>query len=135
MLRCQVYTYTYNSIVAGEQLKPVRWVGSSHKDLRSFPEAVRREVGHALYMAQKGETDPSAKPLKGFGGSNVMEVVAPHDGDTWRAVYTVRFNDALYVLHAIQKKSKSGTATPNSDMDLIKHRLAAAQRHYRQRQN
>jgi phage-related protein len=121
--------------VTGEQLKPVRWVGSSLKDLRSFPEAVRREVGHALYTAQKGETDPSAKPLKGFGGSSVMEVVAPHDGDTWRAVYTVRFDDAVYVLHAFQKKSKSGVATPKHDIDLIKRRLAEAERDYRKRQN
>jgi phage-related protein len=121
--------------VTGEQLKPVRWVGSSHKDLRSFPEAVRREFGHALYAAQKGETDPSAKPLKGFGRSSVMEVVAPHDGDTWRAVYTVRFDDAVYVLHAFQKKSKSGVATPKHDIDLVKRRLAEAERDYRKRQN
>ena len=121
--------------MTGEQLKPVRWVGSSHKDLRLFPEAVRREVGHALYTAQKGETDPSAKPLKGFGGSSVMEVVAPHDGDTWRAVYTVRFSDAVYVLHAFQKKSKSGAATPKREMDLIGQRLAEAERDYRRRQN
>lgn len=119
----------------GERLKPVRWVGSSHKDLRLFPEAVRREIAHALYTAQKGETDPSAKPLKGFGGSSVMEVVARHDGNTWRAVYTVRFDDAIYVLHAFQKKAKSGVATPKKDIDLVKQRLAEADRHYRARQN
>jgi phage-related protein len=116
-------------------LKPVRWVGSSHKDLRSFPESVRREVGHALYTAQKGETDPAAKALKGFGGSSMMEVVAQHDGDTWRAVYTVRFSDAVYVLHTFQKKSKSGIATPKREMDLIRQRLADAERDYRKRQN
>ncbi len=121
--------------MTGEQLKPVRWVGSSHKDVRSFPEAVRREVGHALYTAQKGETDPSAKPLKGFGGSSVMEVVAQFDGDTWRAVYTVRFQDVVYILHAFQKKSKSGIATPKKEIDLIKQRLAEAERDYRKRQN
>ena len=119
----------------GEQLKPVRWVGSSKRDVRSFPQAVRLEVGHALYAAQQGETDPAAKPLKGFGGRSVLEVVARHDGDTWRAVYTVRFSDAVYVLHAFQKKSKSGIATPKKDIDLIKQRLAEAERNYRERQN
>jgi len=121
--------------VTGEKLKPVRWVGSSRKDVRSFPEPVRLDVGQALYTAQKGESDPSAKPLKGFGGSSVLEVVARHDGDTWRVVYTVRFNDAVYVLHAFQKKSKSGIATPKKDIDLIKQRLAEAERDNRERQN
>ena len=74
-----------------EQLNPVRWVGSSLKDLKSFPPEVKAEVGHALYVAQQGDTDPAAKPLKGFGGVNVMEIVAPFDGNTWRTVYTVRF--------------------------------------------
>jgi phage-related protein len=121
--------------VTGDQLKPVRWVGSSRKDVRSFPESVRLEVGHALYTAQKGETDPAAKPLKGFRGSSVLEVVARHDGDTWRAVYTVRFDDAIYVLHAFQKKAKSGVATPKKDIDLVKQRLAEAERDYRARQS
>jgi phage-related protein len=87
------------------------------------------------FAAQSGETDPAAKPLKGFGGRSVMEIVAPHAGDTWRAVYTVRFRDAVYVLHAFQKKSKTGTATPKSDLDLIRQRLADAERDYRERQN
>lgn len=116
-----------------EELKVVRWVGSSQKDLRSFPEAVRLEIGYALFAAQRGETDPAAKPLKGFGGAAVMEIVAPHDGDTWRAVYTIRFKDAVYVLHAFQKKSKSGIATPRSELDLIRQRLTAAERDYRER--
>ncbi len=113
-----------------EQLSPVRWVGSSLKDLKSFPPEVKAEVGHALYVAQQGDTDPAAKPLKGFGGVSVMEIVAPFDGNTWRAVYTVRFRGFVYVLHAFQKKSKSGIATPKKDVDLIHQRLAAAKRDY-----
>jgi phage-related protein len=120
----------YNWIRVKEQLKPVFWMGSSLKETQSFPEPVRREIGHALYAAQQGETDPSAKPLKGFGGAAVMEIVAPFDGNTWRAIYTVRFLDVVYVLHAFQKKSKSGIATPTAEIALIRQRLAAAQRDY-----
>src|ERR1700736_4820652 len=118
-----------------EYLSPVRWVGSSLKDLKSFPSEVKAEVGHALYAAQKGDTDPAAKPLKGFGGVSVIEIVAPFDGNTWRAVYTVRFRGFVYVLHTFQKKSKSGIATPKKDIDLIYQRLAAAERDYKERQN
>lgn len=114
-------------------LKPIRWIGSSLKDLKSFPAKVRSDVGFALYAAQNGEMDPSAKPLKGFGGSGVIEIVAPFFGDTWRAVYTVRFQDVVYVLHAFQKKSKSGIATPMKELDLIRQRLAIAERDYKQR--
>ena len=88
-----------------------------------------------LYAAQKGDTDPAAKPLKGFGGASVMEIVAPFDGDTWRAVYTVRLKGVVYVLHAFQKKSKSGIATPKKEIDLIHRRLAAAERDYKERKN
>jgi len=116
-------------------MKPVRWVGSSLKDVRSFPQPVRSAVGHAIYAAQQGDTDPAAKPLKGFGGRGVMEIVADHRGDTWRAVYTVRFRDAVYVLHAFQKKSKSGIATPKKELDLIRQRLAEAEQDLRERQN
>jgi phage-related protein len=118
-----------------EQLKPVRWVGSSRKDVRSFPKPVRIEVGQALYAAQKGETDPSAKALKGFGGHGVLEIVTDHRGDTWRSVYTVRFEGAVYVLHGFQKKSKSGIATPKKEIDLVRRRLAGAEKDYRERQN
>ena len=93
-----------------------------------LPTEVKAKVGHALYAAQQGATDPAAKPLKGFGGVSVMEIVAPFDGNTWRAVYTVRFRGFVYVLHAFQKKSKSGIATPKKDIDLIQQRLAAAER-------
>lgn len=116
-----------------EELKAVRWVGSTLKDLQCFPTEVRRDIGHALYAAQKGETDPAAKPLKGFGGHSVMEIIAPFDGNTWRAVYTVRFSETVYVLHAFQKKSKSGIATPKAEIELIRQRLVAAEHHYKER--
>ena len=96
---------------------------------------MRRDIGQALYAAQCGEEYPSAKALKGFGGRAVLEIVAPHEGYTYRAVYTVRFQDAVYVLHAFQKKSKKGIATPLKEIELVKQRLAAAQRDYRERQN
>jgi phage-related protein len=115
--------------------KPVRWVGTSLRDLRSFPRAVRIGIGHALFTAQEGKTDPAAKPLRGFGGASVLEIVASHHGNAWRAVYTVRFQDAIYVLHAFQKKSTKGIATPAREIELIKRRLAEAERDYRERQN
>jgi len=115
--------------------RPVIWVGSSRGDLRGLPSEVRRDIGHALFAAQQGDTDPAAKPLKGFGGGSVLEIVANQEGGTWRAVYTVRFREAIYVLHAFQKKSKRGIATPKKDLDLIHHRLAEAERLRRERQN
>ena len=115
--------------------RPVIWVGSSRRNLRGFPGEVRREIGQALFTAQQGETDPSAKPLRGFGGGAVLEIVADQVGGTWRAVYTVRFREAIYVLHAFQKKSKRGIATPKKDIDLIRQRLAEAERLHRERQN
>jgi phage-related protein len=121
--------------VENKRLKPVRWIGSSHRDVRSFPQPVRAGIGHALYAAQKGETDPAAKPLRGFGGRSVIEIVSDHRGDTWRSVYTVRFEDAVYVLHAFQKKSKKGIATLKKELELIRQRLAEAERDYRERQN
>jgi phage-related protein len=115
--------------------RPVVWVGSSRRDLRAFPRVVRREMGQALYAAQQGETDPATKVLRGFGGASVLEVIARHRGDTWRAVYTVRYAEAVYVLHAFQKKAKRGIATPKADMDLIRQRLSEAERLHRQAQN
>lgn len=117
------------------ELKPVRWIGSSRRDLRSFPAAVRREIGQALYGAQCGEEYPAVKPLKGFGGRSVLEIVASDEAGTYRAVYTVRFQDAIYVLHAFQKKSQRGIATPKREIELIRQRLAAAERDYKERQN
>src|SRR5713101_8366789 len=107
--------------------RPVVWVGSSRRDLRGFPREVRRDNGQAVYAAQQGDTDPSAKPLRGFGGGSVLEIVADHEGGTWRAVYIVRYPEAEYVLHAFQKKSKRGIATPQRDMDMIHRRLGDAE--------
>src|ERR1700744_4727318 len=101
----------------------VRWVGSSKDDLSDFPEEVRLRVGGALWEAQIGRKAPYAKPLKGFGDAGVLEIVADFDGDTFRAVYTVRFAHAIYVLHAFQKKSKRGAATPRAELDVIDRRL------------
>ena len=117
------------------ELKPIRWIGTSLRDLRSFPRAVRVDIGHALFTAQEGKTDPAAKPLKGFGGARVLEIVASHHGNAWRAVYTVGFQDAIYVLHVFQKKSTKGVVTPTREIDLIKQRLAEAERDHRERQN
>ena len=89
----------------------------------------------ALYTAQQGEMDPAAKPLKGFGGGSVLEIVASHQGGTWRAVYTIRFTEAVYVLHAFQKKSTKGIATSKNDLDLIQRRLAEAHRFHREAPN
>ena len=115
--------------------KTVRWVGSSLRDLRTFPGAVRREVGQALFTAQQGGRDPSAKPLKGFGGASVVEIVVAHSGGAWRAVYTVRFRDVIYVLHVFQKKATQGIATPTREIETVKRRLAEAEIDYRRRQN
>ena len=112
-------------------VKPVSWVGSSYKDYRAFPDTVQDAMGYALYRAQIGEKHGSAKPLKGFGGAGVLEIVADHVGDTFRAVYTVKFATAVYVLHAFQKKSKSGIKTPTEDLELIQRRLKAAEADYK----
>jgi len=112
------------------QPKPVRWVGSSKDDLSAFPQEVRRRVGGALWDAQLGLKAPFAKPLRGFGGAGVLEVVDDYDGNTYRAVYTVRFAGAVYVLHAFQKKSKRGIATPKAELDLIKQRFKRATEDY-----
>lgn len=112
--------------------KPIRWVGSSRKELRGFPEEVKRRVGGALWDAQIGLTAPFARPLRGFHGSNLMEVVADFEGNTYRAVYTVRFAGAVYVLHAFQKKSKRGITTPRQDLTVIEARLKRAREDYEQ---
>jgi phage-related protein len=110
--------------------KPLLWVGSSLKDLRGFPEEVKDEIGFALYQAQRGLTPRSAKPLKGFTGASVLEIVDDFQTDTYRAVYTVQFADAVYVLHAFQKKSKRGVETPKGEIELVKARLKLAKEHY-----
>jgi phage-related protein len=110
--------------------KPVEWIGSSLRNLRSFPKAVRITFGQALFDAQTGHRHPAAKPLKGFGGAGVLEVVEDDDGSTYRAVYTVKFAGIVYVLHAFQKKSKSGIRTPAGDIDKVRARLKDAEKHY-----
>jgi phage-related protein len=112
--------------------KPVRWIASSKADLSEFPKEVRGRVGVALWQAQTGGKAPYAKPLKGYSGAGVLEVVDDFDGDTFRAVYTVRFALAVYVLHAFQKKSKQGIATPKAETDLIDQRLKRAEEDYEQ---
>jgi phage-related protein len=108
--------------------KPLVWIASSKRDLKAFPRAVQRVLGQALEVAQFGLTPADAKPLKGFKGAGVLEVVEDHAGSTYRAVYTVRLAGRVYVLHAFQKKSKKGIATPKHVIDLIKARLKEAER-------
>lgn len=110
--------------------KQLVWVGSSRRDLRAFPPPVRRTFGVALFAAQLGQTPPKLKPLRGFGGAGVLELIEDHRGDTYRAVYTVRFATAIYVLHAFQKKSKRGIATPKRELELIRERLKWAERQH-----
>ena len=117
--------------MSGTTIKPVSWIGSSYRDFREFPDPVQDAMGYALYQAQIGLKHGSAKPLKGFGGAGVLEIVADHVGDTFRAVYTVKFVTAIYVLHAFQKKSKSGIKTTTEDMELIQRRLKAADTDYK----
>jgi phage-related protein len=110
-------------------LKPLFWVGSSKKDLLKMPEQVVDVAGYALYMAQSGHKHPNAKPLKGFGSAGVLEVVEDDDGSTYRAVYTVKFNNGVYVLHCFQKKSRKGIETSKQDKDMIEERLKMARLH------
>jgi len=107
--------------------KPIEWVGTSLKDMRAMPDEVKRFFGVALFAAQVGGKHPEAKPMKGFTGSGVLEVVEDYNTDTYRAVYTVRYVDAVYVLHVFQKKSKKGIATPQEEIDKIKKRLSAVE--------
>src|SRR5262245_19738690 len=113
-------------------VKPLRWIASAKNDLSAMPMEVRRAVGYALFAAQQGEKHDDTKVLKGFGDAGVLEVIARHDGDTFRAVYTVRFGDVVYVLHVFQKKSKRGIATPKKELKLIRKRLRLAEEDHKQ---
>lgn len=115
-------------------LKRVVWIGSSRKDLKSFPDDVKRSIGYALFQAQTSGKALSAKPLSGFGSAGVLEVVEDYQTDAYRAVYTVKFGNFVYVLHAFQKKSKRGVAIPKTDITLIKARLKTAEVDYKSRQ-
>ena len=117
--------------MSDDAIKPVDWIGSSYKDFRAFPDEVQDHMGYALHLAQSGAKHEDAKPLKGFGGAGVLEIVSDHVGDTYRAVYTVKFAVAIYVLHTFQKKSKTGSKTPVTDMELIARRLKVAAADYK----
>jgi phage-related protein len=120
----------------GEQpFRELIWVGSSKRDFMGFPQEVRAEMGYGLYRAQQGREHASAKALKGFGGRAVLELVEDHPGGTHRAAYTVRFESAVYVLHAFQKKSKRGIATPQLDKKMIERRLREAEAIHRSRRD
>ncbi|OGI41841.1 MAG: addiction module toxin RelE [Candidatus Muproteobacteria bacterium RBG_16_64_11] len=108
-------------------IRPVVWIGTSRRDLRKLPGGVQDVFGYALYLAQIGKKHLSAKPLKGFGGASVLEVVEDYRGDTYRAVYTVKFAEVVYVLHVFQKKATHGIATPRQEIELIRERLKRAQ--------
>jgi len=115
---------------AGAPRRPLFWVGSSLEDLRSFPDEVKSTMGFALHLAQVGRKHPGAKPLRGFAGAGVLEIVEDHVGDTYRAVYTVRLSKAVYVLHAFQKKSRIGIKTPAKEIELVQDRLRRAEDHH-----
>ena len=106
--------------------KPLEWIGSSHKDLMALPVEVRRLFGFALSLAQAGDRHDATRILKGFGGAGLLEVVESDVGGTYRAVYTVKFSEAVFVLHCFQKKSKRGIATPKEEMDIVHARLKVA---------
>lgn len=108
-------------------LKPVGWIGSSKKDLKKFPDIIQDSLGDAIQEAQYGRKPLWAKPLSGFRGAGVLEIIDNHDGDTYRAVYTVRFPEIIYVLHAFQKKSRHGIETPRQETELVRIRLRAAE--------
>ena len=110
--------------------KPLIWIGSTRRDLRRLPEAVQDDMGYALYLAQIGGKPRNAKPLSGFGEAGVLEVVDDYDGDTYRAVYTVRFTERVYVLHVFQKKSRQGISTPTQEMALVRRRLTVAEQQH-----
>lgn len=119
------YLFWYIYSVGGSE-KPLFWIGSSKKDLMALPIQVRKFFGHALHFAQIGDKHDAAKALKGFGDSGVLEVVEDDADGTYRAVYTVRFAEAVFVLHCFQKKSKTGIGTPKKDLELVRVRLSAA---------
>lgn len=112
--------------------RPLDWVGASKRDFLKFPAPVKDELGNALGLAQFGGKHPKAKPWRGEG-PGIFEVVEDHDGDTYRAVYTVRHREVIYVLHAFQKKSPKGIRTARTDIEMIARRLKQAQQDYEAR--
>jgi phage-related protein len=118
-------------LAAMPDIRPIAWIGSSKADLSAFPEEVKDSIGFALYVAQQGGKHRDAKPLRGFGGAGILEIVDDFDGDTYRAVYTVRFAGRVYVLHVFQKKSKTGIKTPKAEIELIRSRLKRAEEEHK----
>ena len=111
-------------------IKILSFVGSSRKDIKEFPDEVKQDIGYAFFEAQRGKKPPNAKPLKGFGGAGVLEIIEDFLGNTYRAVYTVKFEHAVDVLHCFQKKSKHGVKTPQQHIDLVRQRLKIAEADY-----
>lgn len=111
-------------------MKQIIFLGSCKDKILEFPDEVKREIGFALYLAQTGVNPLNVFPMTGFGSASVREIIANHIGDTYRSVFTVRFDEAIYVIHAFKKKSKSGSSTPRHEMNLIKKRLKDAEKHY-----
>jgi phage-related protein len=112
-----------------EFVRPLLWVASAKRDLQAMPEEVQDAIGYALYFAQTGRKHEHAKALTGFGSAGVLEVIEDSVGGTFRAVYTIRFSNGVYVLHCFQKKSKHGISTSKPDLELIRERLKAAEAH------
>ena len=121
-------------MMVSKQPKELVWLASSRRDMKEMPRTVQREFGVALFAVQSGVTPPDAKPLKGFGGAGVLELVEDDRSGTYRAVYTVRFASAVYVLHVFQKKSKRGVATPPQDIEKVVERLKRAEDIHKKRQ-
>jgi phage-related protein len=113
-------------VTALPAIKPLVWIGRTRADLSAFPEEVKDSIGFALYVAQQGGKHITAKPLRGFRGTSVLEILDDYAGDAFRLVYTVQFNGRIYALHAFQKKSKTGIKTPKSEINLIQSRLRQA---------
>lgn len=113
--------------------KDIVWIGSSKKDLKTLSDIVQNDIGFSLYEVQLGRTPEDSKPLKGFGGAGICEILADDRGGTYRAVYTINMPEVVFVLHVFQKKSKHGIATPKQDMDLVKSRLKLALEIYKER--
>ncbi len=123
----------YNQMMKDSRPKDLIWVASSRRDMKNMPRTVRREFGVALFAVQCGVTPPDAKPLKGFGGAGVLELIEDDRGGAYRAVYTVRYASAVYVLHVFQKKSKRGVATPRQEIEKAAERLKRAEDIHKQR--
>jgi phage-related protein len=119
-------TVQFPKYINTDMLKPLKFVSHSKKDLSDFPDPVKQDIGHALFIAQEGGRAASVKTLQGFGGGSIVEIVEDHDGDTYRCVYTTKLSDVIVVLHAFQKKSKLGIATPKHEMELVAKRLKLA---------